>query len=67
MKYQSQKIALAYFAVAMALFTVQVSLGSVSYTHLDVYKRQAFTLFTAALWPVFCGPRLTRSAKEQSA
>ena len=27
MKYQSQKIALAYFAVAMALFTVQVSLG----------------------------------------
>ena len=27
MKYQSQKIALVYFAVAMALFTVQVSLG----------------------------------------
>ena len=27
MKYQSQKIALAYFAVAMALFAVQVSVG----------------------------------------
>src|SRR5690606_28459957 len=27
MKYQSQKIALAYFVVAMALFAVQVSLG----------------------------------------
>ena len=29
MKYQSQKIALAYFAVAMALFAVQVTLGLV--------------------------------------
>ena len=29
MKYQSQKIALAYFIVAMALFTVQVTLGLV--------------------------------------
>ncbi len=27
MKYQTQKIALAYFTVAMALFAVQVSLG----------------------------------------
>ena len=27
MKYQSQKVALVYFATAMALFTVQVSLG----------------------------------------
>lgn len=27
MKYQSQKIALIYFSVAMALFAVQVSLG----------------------------------------
>ena len=27
MKYQTQKIALAYFAVALALFTVQVSMG----------------------------------------
>ena len=27
MKYQSQKIALAYFSVAMALFLVQVTLG----------------------------------------
>ena len=29
MKYQSQKIALAYFSVAMALFLVQVTLGLV--------------------------------------
>ena len=29
MKYQSQKIALAYFAVALALFAVQVTLGLV--------------------------------------
>jgi nitric oxide reductase subunit B len=29
MKYQSQKIALAYFGVAMALFAVQVTLGLV--------------------------------------
>ena len=27
MKYQSQKIALAYFSVAMALFTVQILVG----------------------------------------
>ena len=27
MKYQSQKIALVYFSVAMALFAVQVSIG----------------------------------------
>ncbi len=29
MKYQTQKIALAYFLMAMALFAVQVSLGLV--------------------------------------
>ena len=29
MKYQSQKIALAYFAVALALFAVQVTMGLV--------------------------------------
>ena len=36
MKYQSQKIALAYFCVAMALFTVQVSLGLLmGYVYVD--------------------------------
>ncbi|MGO4908065.1 cbb3-type cytochrome c oxidase subunit I [Pseudorhodobacter sp. W20_MBD10_FR17] len=36
MKYQTQKIALAYFIVAMALFTVQVSLGLLmGYVYVD--------------------------------
>ena len=36
MKYQTQKIALVYFLVAMALFAVQVSLGLImGYIYVD--------------------------------
>ena len=42
--------------------TAHAGMGPVSYTHLDVYKRQALMWLLAALffWPVLRGPTASR-------
>ncbi len=65
-------VALAYGLVPLAALARFVGSAFPAFYYTGVLTAGAlwivaFTLFTAALWPVFCGPRLTRSAKEPSA
>ena len=42
------------FANLNILSTISTTIGTVSYTHLDVYKRQIFTLFLFMFSVLYC-------------
>ena len=67
-----KEVALAYALIPLATLARFIGSAFPTFYYSGILTAgalwiAAFTLFTTALWPVFCGPRLTRSAKEPSA